>query len=107
MAAGTSTQVDAMATAAGHIDTAGQALAGIQGRVQQTVAATSAGYVSDAATLFRGVMDQWNADFAKITGGLERIQTALKSNQKQYEASMDQERASANQIAALLNGNDA
>jgi WXG100 family type VII secretion target len=105
--AGTSAQVDAMTTAAQHVDTAGQHLTGIRGRVQQTVAATSAGYVSDAATLFRGVMDQWDGDFAKIIGGLERIQTALTSNQKQYVASMEQERASANQIAALLNGNDA
>jgi WXG100 family type VII secretion target len=105
--AGTSAQVDAMAAAARHVDTAGQGLADIQGRVQQTVAATSAGYVSDAATLFRNVMDAWNGDFAKIIGGLERIQTALTSNQKHYEATMEQEHASVNQIAALLNGTDA
>jgi len=105
--AGTSAQVDAMTTAARHVDTAGQTLADIRGRVQQTVAGTSAGYVSDAATLFRGVMDQWDGDFAKIIGGLERIQTALTSNQKHYEASMATERASVNEIAALLNGNEA
>jgi len=105
--AGTSAQVDAMTTAARHVDTAGQALADIRGRVQQTVGATSAGYVSDAATLFRGVMDQWDGDFAKIIGGLERIQTALTSNQKHYEASMAEERARVNEIATLLNGNEA
>lgn len=104
---GTSAQVGSMAASARHVEGAGQNLASIRGRVQQTVAATQAGYVSEAAGLFRGVMEQWDQDFAKILGGLERIQAALTSNQKQYEASMQQERASVNQIAALLNGNDA
>jgi uncharacterized protein YukE len=107
MAGSTSAQVDAMMAASRHVDTAGQNLATVRGRVQQTVAATSAGYVSGAADMFRGVMEQWDGDFAKIIGGLERIQTALTSNQRQYQASMEQERASVNQIAALLNGNDA
>lgn len=106
MAGGTSAQVDAMATAARHVDNAGQDLANIQGRIQQAVASTSAGYVSEAAALFRNVMDQWNGDFAKIIGGLERIHTALTSTQKHYEATMQQERSSVNQIAALLNGTD-
>lgn len=105
--AGTSAQVDAMATAARHVDAAGQALANIQGRVQQAVNSTSAGYTSDAATLFRNVMSQWHQDFSKIIGGLERIQAALTSTHKHYEATMQQERMSANQIAALLNGDDA
>lgn len=104
--AGTSAQVEAMAQAAQHVDNAGQDLANIQGRIQQAVANTSAGYVSEAASLFRNVMDQWNGDFAKIIGGLDRIHTALTGTQKHYEATMAQERASVNQIAALLNGND-
>lgn len=106
MAGGTSAQVDAMATAARHVDNAGQALANIQGRVQQAVAATGGGYTSEAATLFRNVMDQWHGDFTKIINGLERIQAALTSTQKHYEASIQQDRQSANQIAALLNGTD-
>ena len=104
--AGTSAQVEAMAQAAQHVDNAGQDLANIQGRIQQAVANTSAGYVSDAATLFRNVMDQWNGDFAKIINGLDQIRTALTGTQKHYEAGMEQERASVNQIAALLNGTD-
>jgi WXG100 family type VII secretion target len=96
-----------MATAARHVDTAGQALANIQNRVQQAVNSTSAGYSSDAASLFRNVMGQWHQDFTKIIGGLERIQTSLTGTQKQYEGTMQQERASANQVAALLNGEDA
>jgi WXG100 family type VII secretion target len=106
MAGQASAQVDAMAVAARHVDAAGQALADIQGRVQQAVGATSGGYTSDAATLFRSVMGQWHQDFTKIIGGLERIQTALTSTQKHYEATMQQERQSANQVAALLNGDD-
>jgi WXG100 family type VII secretion target len=104
--AGTSAQVDAMAASVRHVDTAGQALADIHGRVQQTVAATSGGYVSDAATVFRGVMDQWHQDFGKIINGLERIQSALTSTQRHYEATMAEDRGSANQIAALLNGGE-
>jgi WXG100 family type VII secretion target len=104
---GTSAQVDAMAVATRHLDSAGQDLASIRGRIQQTIATTQSGYVSEAAALFRSVMDAWDADFAKIVAGLETIQNALGSNKKQYEASMDQERASVNQIAALLNGTDA
>jgi WXG100 family type VII secretion target len=107
MAGQTSAQVDAMASAARQVDAAGQALADIQGRVQQAVSSTSGGYTSDAATLFRNVMAQWHQDFTKIIGGLERIQTALTGTQKGYEATMQQERASANQVAALLNGDDA
>lgn len=106
MAGGTSAQVAAMTQAAQHVDNAGQDLANIQGRIQQAVASTSAGYQSDAATLFRNVMDQWHQDFAKILGGLDQIRTALTGTQKNYEASMDWERSSVNQIASLLNGND-
>lgn len=106
MATGTSAQVDAMTAAAQHVDAAGQALATIQGRIQMAVTNTSSGYVSDAATLFRSVMDQWHQDFSKIITGLENIRAALTSTQKVYEATMQQEQLSANQIAALLNGSD-
>jgi WXG100 family type VII secretion target len=106
MATGTSAQVEAMTSAAQHVDAAGQALATIQGRIQTAIANTSSGYVSDAATLFRSVMDQWHQDFTKIVNGLENIRTALTSTQKVYESTMAQEQMSANQIAALLNGSD-
>jgi hypothetical protein len=105
--AGTSAQVDAMGIASRHIDSAGQDLEMIRGRIQQAVATTTSGYVSGAAGVFRSVMEQWDADFAKILGGLQTIQTAMTSTQKHVEATMEQERASVNQIAALLNGTDA
>lgn len=101
---GTSAQTDLMAKAAVDVDNAGQVLAGIQGRVQQAVAATSGGYQSQAASLFRSVMDQWNGDFGTIISGLERIHEALTQTQRQYVASADQDRQSVNQIASLLNG---
>ena len=96
-----------MATAARHADTARQTLTDIHGRVLQTVNATSSGYTSDAATLFRNVMTQWHQDFNKILSGIDRIQEALTSNQKGYQATMEQEQASANQVAAMLNGDSA
>lgn len=104
MAQQTSAQVEAMAQAARHVDNAGQALAVVRGNIQQAIASTATGYNSAAATLFRNTMDQWGTDFQKIIGGLERIHTALTHTAKHYEATMEQERASANTIATLLNG---
>jgi WXG100 family type VII secretion target len=102
----TSAQINAMNEAARHVDNAGQALAVIRGNIQQSIDSTAAGYNSPAATLFRNTMSQWGDDFQKIIGGLERIRTALTHNTKHYEATMEQERHSANQIAALLNSPD-
>lgn len=102
--AGTSAQTTAMAEAARHVDNAGQALAVIRGNIQQAIASTSSGYTSAAATLFRNTMSQWDQDFQKIVGGLEQIHHALTSTTRHYEATMQQERQSANEIAALLNG---
>lgn len=104
MAGETSAQVTAMNEAARHVDNAGQALATIRGNIQQAIASTASGYNSAAATLFRSTMDEWGNDFQKIIGGLERIREALTHTTKHYEATMEQERQSANQIAALLNG---
>jgi WXG100 family type VII secretion target len=104
MAGETTAQVAAMGEASRHVDNAGQALAVIRGNIQQAIASTSAGYNSPAAALFRNTMDQWNTDFQKIIGGLERIREALTHTSKHYEATMEQERQSANQIASLLNG---
>jgi WXG100 family type VII secretion target len=106
MAGETTAQVAAMSEAARHVDNAGQALAVIRGNIQQAIASTAAGYNSQAATLFRSTMDQWGTDFQKIVGGLERIREALTHTTKHYEATMEQERQSANQIASLLNGGD-
>lgn len=104
MAGGTSAQVAAMAEAARHVDTAGQDLATIRGNIQQAVSATSGGYTSAAADLFRSTMDQWSGDFAKIIEGLERIRVSLVGTQQNYQATMEQERQSANLIASVLNG---
>jgi WXG100 family type VII secretion target len=104
MAGGTSAQVDAINMAAAHVDTAGQELATIRSNIQLAIASTAAGYNSAAATLFRNTMDQWGADFQKIIGGLERIREALTQTQRHYQATIEQERQSANTIASLLNG---
>jgi WXG100 family type VII secretion target len=101
---GTSAQTQLMAKAAVDVDNAGQVLAGIRGRIQQAVAATSTGYVSDAGHLFRSVMDQWDTDFQTIVNGLQRIHEALTQTHHNYTAGIQQDRQSANQIAALLNG---
>jgi ESAT-6 family protein len=101
---GTSAQTELMAKAATDVDAAGQVLAGIRGRVQQAVAATSTGYVSDAGALFRSVMEQWDGDFNTIINGLQRIHEALTHTHRNYTASVQQDRQSANQIASLLNG---
>jgi WXG100 family type VII secretion target len=104
MAGETSAQIAAMAEAAGHVDNAGQALATIRGTVAQAVAATASGYNSPAAVMFRNTMDQWHGDFQKIIAGLERMHQALTHTTRHYEATLEQERNSANEIAALLNG---
>jgi hypothetical protein len=94
-----------MGEASRHLDQAQDALTAIRLAVAQSVAATASGYTSEAATLFRSTMDQWGAEFNKIIGGLERMRGSLNSNRLQYEATLDQERQSVNQIAAQLNGN--
>lgn len=103
--AGTSAQVEAMAAAAAHVDNAGRDLADIQGRIQAAVAATGSGYNSPAATLFRGVMDQWHQDFTTILNNLENIREKLTHTRVNYEGTMMEEQQSANLIAALLNPN--
>ena len=107
MAGETTAQIAAMAEAARHVDNAGQALATIRGTVATAIAATAAGYNSPAATLFRGTMDQWQGDFQKIIAGLERMHEALTHTTRHYVATIEQERQSANEIAALLNGGNA
>lgn len=102
--AGQSAELTAMAQSARYVDETGQVLAGIRGRVQQAVAATSGGYVSEAATLFRSVMDSWDQDFNKIMAGLDQIHVALTRTHANYSASVQQDRASVNQVAQLLNG---
>lgn len=103
----TTAQTQAMQQAAQHVDDAGQAIATIRNQVADAVAATAGGYQSSAATLFRGVMDQWGQDFTAIINGLESIRTALTGTAQNYQGAMNLDHESANQIAALLNGNDA
>jgi WXG100 family type VII secretion target len=109
MAAGqqTTAQTDAMRQAATHVDDAGQAIATLRNQVQEAVASTAGGYDTAAATLFRGVMDQWAQDFVSIINGLETIRENLVGTTTNYQGAMDLDRESANQIAALLNGQDA
>lgn len=105
MAAGqTTAQTDAMRQAAVHVDNAGQSIATIRNQVQEAVAATAGGYQSDAATLFRSVMDQWSTDFGQIIQGLETIRENLVGTTANYQGVMDLDTESANQIASLLNG---
>jgi WXG100 family type VII secretion target len=106
MAAETTAQTAAMAQAAIHVDNAGQAIATIRNQVADAVGATSGGYVTEAATLFRNVMDQWGQDFGTIIAGLESIKEKLTGTTANYKGAMDIDSQSANQIAALLNGND-
>lgn len=99
-------QTDAMTKAAVHVDNAGQAIATIRNQVTDAVGATSAGYVSEAATVFRDVMDQWSRDFGAIISGLEGIREKLTGTTRNYQGAMSIDHESANQIAALLNGRD-
>jgi uncharacterized protein YukE len=101
---GTTAQVDAITVAARHVDNAGQDLKIIRGRIQQAVGATEGGYQSDGGNLFRSVMAQWDGDFRTIIEGLEKIRVALVGTHRHYVATMEQERQSANTIAAMLNG---
>jgi WXG100 family type VII secretion target len=103
MAGGASAQIPAMAQAATQVDQAGQTLAGIRTRVGGAVANTQGGYQSEAATVFRNVMDQWGADFQKIVNGLNQIHEALTATHRSYQASVDTDRASANSIMSALN----
>lgn len=102
----TTAQTQAMTRAAQHVDGAGQAIATIRNQVSDAVAATAGGYQTSAATLFRSVMDQWATDFTSIINGLETIRTALVGTAQNYQGAMNLDHESANQIAALLNGND-
>lgn len=93
-----------MNTAANAVDNTGQVLANIRGNIQSAVDSTATGYTSPAATLFRNTMGQWDQHFAKILNDLQRMHEALRHNTVHYQATMETERDSANQLAALLNG---
>ena len=103
MAGGASAQMAAMAQAATQVEEAGRTLAGIRSRVSGTVAATQSGYQSEAATVFRTVMEQWDQDFTKIVAGLDRIRDALSATTRAYQASVEHDRSSANSIMSALN----
>ena len=103
----TTAQSQAMGVAAQHVQDAGQAIATIRNQVADAVAATTGGYQTSAATLFRGVMDQWGQDFTTIINGLQTIGEALTGTAQNYQGAMNIDQDSANQIAALLNGGDA
>lgn len=96
-------QTTAMTQAAQHVDNAGQAIASIRNQVNDAVQATSGGYVTEAATLFRNVMDQWGQDFISIITGLESIHEKLTGTTVNYKGAMDIDGEGVNQIAALLN----
>jgi WXG100 family type VII secretion target len=100
----TSAHTHAMAQAAFHVGNAHEAITGLKNQVAGTVAATSAGYVSEAATLFRSVMEQWDQDFNTILAGLRTMGEKLTGSSQHYGGAMDADHQSANQIAALLNG---
>ncbi len=102
----TTAQTQAMTLASQHVDNAGQAIATIRNQVADAVQATAGGYQTSAATLFRGVMDQWAQDFQNIINGLETIREALVGTARNYQGAMNLDHESANQIASLLNGND-
>jgi WXG100 family type VII secretion target len=103
----TSAQTHAMAQAAFHVGNAHEAITGVKNQVAGTVAGTSAAYVSEAATLFRSVMEQWDQDFNTILAGLRTMGEKLTGTAHHYGGAMDHDHQSANQIAAALNGNGA
>jgi WXG100 family type VII secretion target len=102
--ADTSAQVEKMAEAARHVDNAGQALAIIRGTIRQSVDNTRQGYRSPAADLFRDTMGGWDSEFQKLIDGLDRIHFALTQTHRHYQATLEEEINSANEIATLLNG---
>jgi WXG100 family type VII secretion target len=101
-----SAQTQSMLQAAQHVADAGNAIATIRNQVADAVGATTSGYQSPAADLFRSVMLQWHDDFRAIMTGLDNIGTALTGTAQNYQGAMNLDHESANQIAALLNGND-
>ena len=100
----TSAQTHAMAQAAFHVGNAHDAITGVKNQVATTVAGTSTAYVSEAATMFRGVMEQWDQDFNTILAGLRTMGEKLTGTSQQYGGAMDFDHQSANKIAAALNG---
>jgi uncharacterized protein YukE len=100
----TAAQTQAMAEAAFHVGSAHDSITGLKNQAAATVAGTSAGYVSEAATLFRNVMEQWDQDFNTILGGLRTMGENLTGTAQHYGGAIDHDHQSANQIAALLNG---
>ncbi len=104
MGTGQTGDVAKMHSAAKHVDRAGDALAVIRGSIQRAIAATPAGYHSPAADLFRNTMDRWDTDFGHILGELEEIKKKLTQTATHYQATLEEEKHSANKIAALLNG---
>ena len=100
----TSAQTTAMAQAAFHVGNTHDAITGLKNQAASTVAGTTTGYVSEAATLFRSVMEQWDQDFNTILAGLRTMGEKLTGTAHRYGGAMDHDRQSANEIAALLNG---
>lgn len=100
----TSAQTHAMAQAAFHVANAHDAITGVKNQVASTVAGTSTGYVSEAATLFRNVMEQWDQDFTTILEALRTMGEKLTGTAQHYGGAMEHDHHSANQIAAVLNG---
>ena len=105
MGQATAAQITHMREAAVHVDKAGEILVGLRGHVNRAVNETRGGYDSPAANLFRSIMEQWDVDFGNILSGLSSIGQSLTQTAHNFVDTMDQERSSVNQIAAVLNGN--
>ena len=100
----TTADTAAMASAVGNVDDCHQNLTKIWNQVSSTVGDTQSGYQTAGAALFYDVMEQWGSDFNQILQNLAQIREMLTSTKVNYHGAIDTDRASANRIAARLNG---
>jgi hypothetical protein len=103
MATGTSVQMQALAHSINLVDGVTQQLGVVPNRVQGIVTNTLGGYQSEGATIWGGVMEEWNVHFGKVVHGLAYIRDTMAKNHRDYGGVIEQDRASANTVPASGN----
>lgn len=95
---------EAMAKAAQQIEQKHQQIHSLQTTLQGQMTELSGRWTGRAAKAFQDGYRMFDAEFEKVKGGLDKIHTQLVQTNKEYVAREEENQATANSIAGLING---
>jgi len=93
----------AMAQAAQKLETAANTIKGLQNKVNGHKAELTSGWDGNASMAFTKVFQAFDEDFGKVLNALNGMHEKLVQTKIHYEATEQEQEASVNKIAGLLN----